>query len=325
MHSRAFWTMACAMALIFPCTVYLGSQDRIPGVGTLRVNVSLVTVGVRVINWKGREIGGLRAENFTLYEDGVAQQVALFSSEEEPITLCILLDRSKSMNAAGKFERAKEAARLLVESVHPQSEYIYLTFDDQWQFIAFTQDRERIRMFIDKTDLGNGTSLYDAMLASLQECRRGKYGRRALVAITDGYDQHSHHNLDDLIHGLRESQAQLYTIGYFSTNEEDIFRTSGSKVSLAGGKEVDNPIMVFRRLALTSGAEDYFPTSDKGLKSAVEQIVKDLANQYTLSYYPSDPSPSDRYRRITVKVNLSGVSVRARQGYILPKATASIP
>jgi VWFA-related protein len=163
------------------------------------------------------------------------------------------------------------------------------------------------------------------MLASLQECRRGKYGRRALVAITDGYDQHSHHNLDDLIHGLRESQAQLYTIGYFSTNEEDIFRTSGSKVSLAGGKEVDNPIMVFRRLALTSGAEDYFPTSDKGLKSAVEQIVKDLANQYTLSYYPSDPSPSDRYRRITVKVNLSGVSVRARQGYILPKATASIP
>jgi len=78
-------------------------------------------------------------------------------------------------------------------------------------------------------------------------------------------------------------------------------------------------------LALASGAEDYFPTSDKGLKSAVEQIARDLAQQYTLSYYPSDSSPSDRYRRITVKVNLSGVNVRARQGYILPKVTASIP
>ena len=161
MHSRTFWGIACVTALVLPCALNLGSQDRLPEVGTLRVNVSLVTVGVRVTNSKGREIGGLRAEHFTLFEDGVAQQVALFSGEEEPITLCILLDRSKSMDAAGKFGRAKEAARLLVESVHPQSEYIYLTFDEQCQFWAFTQNRNRIRMFIDTTGLGNGTALYD--------------------------------------------------------------------------------------------------------------------------------------------------------------------
>jgi Ca-activated chloride channel family protein len=325
MHSRVLWGIACVMALIFPVAVDFGSQERFPEVGTLRVDVSLVTVGVRVTNSKGREIGGLGAERFTLYEDGVAQQIALFSSEEEPITLCILMDRSRSMEATDKFDRAKEAARLLVESIHPQSEYIYMAFDDQWQFMTFTQNRNRIRMFIDTTGLGNGTALYDAMLASLQECRRGQYGRRALVAITDGADQHSLHNLDDLIRGLQESQVQLYTIGYFSGNEEEIFRTSGPKVSLEGGKEVDNPKLVFRRLALESGAEDYFPTSDQDLQSAVEEIARDLASQYTLSYYPSDPSPSDRYRRITVKVNVPGVSVRARQGYILPKATTPMP
>src|SRR5205814_10455294 len=75
---------------------------------TLRVDVSLVTVGVQVTDRLGRDVRGLKVENFSIYDDGVPQRIEFFSDEEQPITLGILLDRSDSMSYNAKLERAKE-------------------------------------------------------------------------------------------------------------------------------------------------------------------------------------------------------------------------
>src|SRR2546428_14079401 len=82
---------------------------------TLRVNVSLVTVGVQVTDSLGRDVRGLKAENFSIFDDGVPQKIEFFSDEEKPITLGILLDRSDSMSYNAKLDRAKEAAGGLCE------------------------------------------------------------------------------------------------------------------------------------------------------------------------------------------------------------------
>ncbi len=286
---------------------------------TLRVEVSLVTVGVRVTDSKGGEVPGRHLDDFKLYEDGIAQQIAMFSSEEQPISLCILLDRSDSMAAGNKLEKAKSAARLLVDTGHPETEYLYLTFDYAPEARAeLTRDRESVKREIAATSLGGGTRLYDAILYALEHCKRARYGRQALVVITDGADQHSTHTLDELIHALQESQAQLYTIGYFSMREDEIFSLSQSKVILADGEQIDNPRLVFKRLATESGAESFFPRSDTELQSAVDRISKDLRTQYTLAYYPSNRARDNHYRRIRVRLRPKGLRVRARQGYVLP-------
>src|SRR4030095_4420237 len=168
---------------------------------------------------------------------GVQQEIRFFSSEEQPITLGILLDRSFSMSYNNKLDRAKEAARSLIRATHDGSEYFFFTFDDQVRLAHdFTTDRERIQSAIQATPLGGGTSLYDAIVQGLALCSQAQLARQALVIISDGADQHSRHELQETMRIVRESEMQIYTIGYFGPEEDALFRKSGPKVEVADGR-----------------------------------------------------------------------------------------
>lgn len=286
----------------------------------LRVEVALVTVGVRVTDRGGRAIGGLKAGDFVLYENGVRQEIAFFSSEELPISLGILLDRSDSMAASGKLQRAKDTARYLVNSSHQGTEFLYLAFD--WEIpmqSAFISDPGLVETEIENTRMGGGTRLYDAIIEGLRMCRNARHPRQALVIITDGADQHSSRSLNDMIREVQESQAQIYAIGYFGPDEDRLFRSAEDHVTRIDGREIDNPRVVFQRLATESGAEAFFPRSDPELRKAIEWISTDLRQQYTLSFYPPKGAGPGEYRRIQVKVKHPGARVRARPGYALGK------
>ena len=91
---------------------------------TLKVDVNLVTVGVLVTDSKGREISGLRSQDFRILEDGHPQNLSFFSAEKQPISLVLLVDTSFSMGGEGhKMAFLKKAAVSLVESIHPESEF----------------------------------------------------------------------------------------------------------------------------------------------------------------------------------------------------------
>jgi Ca-activated chloride channel homolog len=283
---------------------------------SIRVEVGLVTVGVRVAERSGREVAGLVLRNFTLYEDGVVQKIESFSNEEQPIALGILLDRSESMSENFKLERAKEAAVALVRAVRPGSAFAYLPFDHEVRgTVGYHTDRLRVEQEISATTLGGGTSLYDAILVGLSRAAGASHARRALVVFSDGSDQHSLHTLEEVVHAVQESQVQLYGIGYFSKEEEAIFHTGPAKISLLNGQQIDNPRVVFQRLAKESGAEAFFPRSDQDLRRTIDRITTDLRTQYTLAYQPSRPLTAGEYRRIEVKVQGGRWRVRARPGY----------
>ena len=291
---------------------------------TLKVDVSLVTVGVRVTDSKGRSALGLKQEDFSIFEDGVRQQVQFFSSEEQPITLGILLDRSFSMSFKNKLDRAKEAAHVLVRSAHEGSEYFYFTFDDQVKLAAdFTKDPNALHSAIDRTPLGGGTSLYDAIVEGLTLCSRATLPRQALIIISDGADQHSRHNLQETMQIVRESEMQIFTIGYFSPDEDKNLSTAGPKIQMTDGRTIDNPRDVLQRVARESGAESYFPRNDAELAKAVEDITNDLRTQYTLAYYPPAGDGENRYHQLRVTVR-GRYNVRARPGYGTPNLQPAV-
>jgi Ca-activated chloride channel family protein len=286
---------------------------------TIRVDVSLVTIGVRVTDSRGRDVSGLQAGDFSVFEDGVEQKIALFSSDTQPLALGILLDRSSSMVSNEKISRAKEAARALVEGVMEGSEFSYIDFNEAVKPGAdFTTDRQEVTSAIERTVAEGGTSLYDAVLEGLKLTAQARLSRQALVIVSDGADQHSTHTLREVIKIVRESETQIYTIGYFSKEEELLFRTSGSSISLINGDEVDNPRLVLEEIARESGAESYFPRSDEELRKAVVEITADLKSQYTIAFYPSS-TDRDRYHRLRVAVRGGRYSVRARPGYGTPE------
>jgi Ca-activated chloride channel homolog len=292
---------------------------------TLRVKVSLVTVGVRVTDSRGRNVLGLKAQDFSIFDDGIARNIEFFSSEEQPITLGILLDRSFSMSYNRKLERAKEAAGALIRSAHEGSEYFYFAFDDQVRLQSdFTTDRERVHSAIQRTDLGDGTSLYDAIVDGLALCSRAQLPRQALVIISDGADQHSRHELQETMRIVRESEMQIYTIGYFAPEEDKLYRSSGQRVALAGGRMIDNPRQVLEKIARESGAESFFPRSDAELSKVVDEITNDLRTQYTLAFYPQSEDRESRYHQLRVIIRGGHYNVRARPGYGTPELQPAV-
>src|SRR5262245_22806327 len=281
---------------------------------TLRIKVSLVTVGARVTDSRGRAVLNLKEADFSVFDDGVPQKIEFFTSEEQPITLGILLDRSFSMSYNAKLDRAKEAARALVRSAHAGSEYFYFTFDDQVHLASdFTTDPERVQTSIQQTALGGGTSLYDAVVEGIATRNRAQLPRQALVIISDGADMHSKHELAETMRIVREAETQIYTIGYFGPEEDRLFRRSGPKIALSDDRMIDNPRDVLKDIAKESGAESFFPRNDAELAKAIDDITNDLRTQYTLAFYPQ-PEGREGYHSLRVTVR-GKYNVRARPGY----------
>jgi len=287
---------------------------------TLRVDVNLVTIGVRVSDRKSREVSGLEQDEFSIFEDGKRQQIAVFASEQQPVSVLMLLDRSYSMGQSGKLDQAKSALRQLLENGHPESEYALMVFDDESiPLVDFVADRQKIETALEKiSSQRSGSSLYDSMAVALDRFERARYPRHVLVVITDGADQHSRLRLDDVLRAVQGSRSQVYLVGFFDLKEDAIFRDSGKTVTLVSGREIDNPRYVFKRLAEESGAERYFPPSREELTAVVRKIAQDLRTQYTLGYYTSPSGHGKQYRRIEVKVRPKGLRVRARHGFLSP-------
>ena len=128
--------------------------------------------------------------------------------------------------------------------------------------------------------------------------------------ITDGADQDSRLRLEQLVALAQTSSPQIFMIGFYNSWEYQVYRDRQKTVTLLGGREIDNPIIVFERLAKESGAESFFPSGERDLKQALDRISAILRAQYTLAYYPADTGKS---RRIEVKVNGRGVRVMARR------------
>ena len=80
---------------------------------------------------RNREVSGLKQEEFSVFEDGRQQQIAVFASEQQPVSVLILLDRSYSMGQSGKLDQAKSALTQLLENSHPDNEYALVVFDNE--------------------------------------------------------------------------------------------------------------------------------------------------------------------------------------------------
>src|SRR5262245_12138715 len=305
------------------------SQDDNPQ-QTLRVDVNLVTVGEYVTNRQNRAINGLPATDFSITEDEKLQTAAFFSEAEQPISLALLVDRNDRMGSTGKFDEAKKAVLALVDAGHPDTEISYLPYHHAVvPVIGPTTDRERVKAVI-ATSMSEkaGTSLYDPIIEAVHHRGKANLPRQVLGVISERTDQHSRHNLDELIQAVQSSLAQIYLIGYFDSEEDHVYQSSGKTVRLLTGKEVDNPRYVFNRLAEESGAECFFVNSSADLSGAIASIAQELRQQYTLAYHSSKWSKDNGYHRIQVRVKGKGLKVRARHGFkileSLEEASASL-
>jgi Ca-activated chloride channel family protein len=130
----------------------------------------------------------------------------------------------------------------------------------------------------------------------------GIEGRRAIVLLTDGFDENSAQTFDDTVKTLRSAQTTVYVVG--------IGGISG--MSLKGQD-------LLKRLARDTGGKAFFPWAEQDLAAAYDLVATDAQNRYLLAYTPSDDTPDGTWRAIEVATRSGDVVVQTRPGYYAPK------
>jgi len=336
-----------------------GPEDVAEG-DVVRVETTLVSVPVSVMDRNGKFIPNLKKEDFRIWEDGVEQQVAYFASTDKPFTVALLIDTSGSTKF--RLREIQDAAITFVQQLRPDDRVMVISFNDRIRVLTEpTNDRNRLRGAIEQTEAGNGTRLYDVVDMVMNEYFNRIEGRKAMVLFTDGVDTTSRRaSYESTTRDAEELDALIYPVefdtfsdmggwpggghrrgggggGSSSGNSGDIFDDILGAIFGGGGgggrrggggsgnsrSEYELGDQYLHELARVTGARLY-DAEQQNLDAAFRSVAEELRRQYSLGYYPKNkPNAGDR-RNIKVRVNRPELVVRTRDSYVFqPGANAS--
>lgn len=291
-------------------------SQRPPAEGAaVRVETSLVSTPVTVLDRQGKFVTGLRKGDFRIFEDEVEQEIEGFAAVEVPFHLVLLLDTSRS--TVFRLEEIQQAAIDFVDQLRPQDRVMVISFDDAVSVDAeFTNDRRQLRHAIRNTRTGTSTRLYDAIELAITERLDEVGGLKAIVLFADGADTASRlASSRATLARVEESDALVYAVQY-NTDHDLQNLVLGGGLRIGGMKsEGQRESVYLRELAERSGGRVYQAEKLPSLNLAFAQIAGELRNQYWLSYYPTQEVRDGSYRRLRVSVNRSDVVLRSREGY----------
>lgn len=317
----------------------------------IKVNTTLVTLPVSVMDRDGRYIPNLRKEDFRLWEEGVEQDVAFFSAVDKPFSLVLMIDTSGSTRF--RVDEIQDAAITFVNQLRPDDQVMVVSFDDDVRILAeFTGDRSRLRNAIRRTQSGNGTKLYDALDLVINQRLNRVSGRKAVVLFTDGVDTTSRHaSYATNIRDAEEVDALIYPVQYDTYSDVNSGGTNwpgprrvpispadiliqilggriggGGRGGRSGGgvgssrTDYEQANRYLRDLAERTGARQFQADSTSNLAYAFGNIAEELRRQYSLGFYPKNPPQQGQRRQVRVRVNQPNLAVRARESYIFKSA-----
>src|SRR6266481_3065053 len=181
---------------------------------SVHLDVELALVNVTVTDPYNRLVTGLESDNFRIFEDNIEQEVVNFSSEDVPISIGVIFDFSGSMS--NKVGKAREAAVQFFKTANPQDEFFLVSFNERAELTSsFTNSIEDLQSRMMLTAPKGRTALLDAIYLGLSQMKGAHNGKRALLILSDGGDNHSRYNESDIKRLVREADTQLYAIGIF--------------------------------------------------------------------------------------------------------------
>ena len=184
-----------------------------------RSGVELVNVTATVSDDTGRFVSGLEKDDFTVYDDGVRQEVTYFSNDRVPVSLGILLDVSGSMTS-DKLATAKAAIdRFIFDLLGKDDELFFMEFANHPRLTQqWTRDRRMISRAVDRATASGGTAMYDAIADAIPFASAGENRKKAILVISDGNDSNSNTSVSELRQLIRESEVMVYALGVDGTS-----------------------------------------------------------------------------------------------------------
>jgi Ca-activated chloride channel family protein len=273
--------------------------------------VNEVTLSAVVLDSKRHLVTNLAPTNFAVFEDNQPQKITSFRREDIPVSLGIVVDNSGSMRT--KRAAVTKAVLNLIQASNPQDEVFVVNFnDDPYLDQDFTNRVEVLREALDRVDSRGGTALYDAVIASADHLAKGaKKEKKVLLVVTDGVDNESRESLEQAIRKVQDDNGPtIYTIGILG-DEPGIKRAKRALQSLSD----------------QTGGVAFFPKDLAEVDEISSEVARDIRNQYSITYKPTNPRSNGGYRKVKVEARAPGykdLQVRTRDGYFADeKRTAS--
>jgi len=271
----------------------------------IRVDVNLVRVVTTVKNPAGQLVGTLSKEDFTIYDNNVPQQIAVFERRtEQPLSVSLLIDISGSTAKDLKYEveSVTKFLHALFAEGNPKDAVALYSFN--YQVIKhnhFTRNAASIEHSMHTLKAEAGTSLYDAIYLTARDLEY-RDGRRIMVIVTDGGDTTSSMDFHAALQAAQLADSVIYPILVVPI-ANDAGRNVGGENALT-------------TLAAGTGGRVFAPTLGAELDRAFTDLIQDLRTQYLLAYYPKDvPLTKNRFHRLEVRVGNPQLRVSARNGY----------
>jgi len=276
----------------------------------IRVDSTLVLINVTVTDPLNRFVTGLEKEHFRLFEDKVEQKVTHFASEDAPLSVGLVFDCSGSMGQ--KLAKSRQAAAAFFKTANPQDEFFLIQFNDRPEVVVpFTTNTEEIQNRLAFTQSKGRTALLDAIYLAMNQMKKARNPRKAILVISDGGDNSSRYTESEIKNAVREADVQVYAIG--------IFEPLGNRGRTA--EELAGPGLLSEIAEQTGGR--HFPVENVNeLPDVAAKIGIELRNQYLLGYTPTNQERDGKYRRVVVKVvqpkGLPPLRAFWRLGYYAP-------
>lgn len=336
------------------------APEEVDAGDVIKVDTTLVTIPVSVMDRDGRYVPNLHKEDFRIWEDGVEQQVAFFASVDKPFSVVLMLDTSPSTQF--RLEDIQDAAISFVNQLRPDDKVMVVSFNNDIKILCdLTSDRMKLQRAIRRAETGDGTRLYDAVDTVINQRLNHIEGRKAIVLFTDGVDTTSRRaSYESNIMDAQELDALIYPVqydtsgdvsmggpgGYPNGAQIDIFgtilggifggggRSGGRRGGSRGGypqpgrgtirSDYEFANEYLQELADGSGGRRYQADSLQNMSSAFGNVAEELRRQYTIGYYPKRPPQAGQRRQIKVRANEPNLAVKARDSYIFNPSGAAV-
>ena len=263
-------------------------------------DVASVLLEASVQDTRGRFVRGIDGSAFSVFEDGVKQSLDLVSQEVVGATFALLVDSSASMSRRMDF--VQRTAATLAGYMTPRDRMLIAPFAKDIRAVTGpTSDRTTIVEAVRAIQPEGGTAILDS-LAKLPQILASSDGRRAVILITDGYDEHSSTSFAEALAAVKSSGATVYVVG--------IGGVAG--ISIKGER-------LLRQLAVETGGRFFFPSRDAELAEVHDVLTQDVQNRYLISFTPQNQKADGTWRALTVATIDPGHVVRTRPGYFARK------
>jgi VWFA-related protein len=273
----------------------------------IKVDTLLLTMPLTVNDRRGRNVAGLKKENFTIFEDGLAQDIEYFFNEEAPMNVAVLIDTSASTKEV--LDKIQKAARNFVKVLRPEDKGIIVSFDYRTQFLSqFTSDRKMLSKAIDSASIADkgGSDMNEAILSVVNRHFSGFKGRKAVIVLTDGMVVRGAVSTQQALDNLQKYDTVFYPI---------IFKTKdSSKARAAAAAEKNKPLSIkmLEFLAEETGGSVY-ERDAANLSEAFQSIAQELKKQYLLGFYPQKIEKGKSSGFIRIAVDREDLTIKTRK------------